>query len=318
MSSIGGYFELELSEGSEHHSDALRINTARNALEYILKANAYTKVYIPYYTCDVILEPLLKLNIEYEFYAIDSKLEPIFDYNTIKKEEAFLYTNYFGIKDDFVNELSGFCKNLIIDNAQSFFHIPIKGIDSFYSARKFFGVPDGAYVYSHIKLKEELVIDSSLTRLNHLVKRIETKAEDGYEDFTINEENLSNQPLKQMSVFTQRMLKSINYDNIISKRRENFNYLAQTLGTTNELDISSNPSLVPMVYPFLKVGNNKIFKKLIENKIYIAKYWPNIKSWTQQESFEYYLAENTLALPIDQRYTLEDMERIIKIIKDTE
>jgi hypothetical protein len=33
--SIGGYFELELSRGEEYHSDAIRLNTGRNAFEYI-------------------------------------------------------------------------------------------------------------------------------------------------------------------------------------------------------------------------------------------------------------------------------------------
>ena len=65
MKAIGGYFELELQKNEEYHKDALSLNTGRNALEYILKANAYKKIYIPYFTCDVLLQPILKLKLKY-------------------------------------------------------------------------------------------------------------------------------------------------------------------------------------------------------------------------------------------------------------
>lgn len=70
MMSIGGYFELEIREGKHFHQGAIKLSTARQCFEYILKARRYTKVYIPYYTCDVIIEPLMKLNVKYEYYHI--------------------------------------------------------------------------------------------------------------------------------------------------------------------------------------------------------------------------------------------------------
>ena len=73
---IGGYFELELQRKEEYYKNAIRLNTGRNAFEYILRARGYTKVYLPYYTCDVMLEPINKLNLQYEFYSIDSTFNP--------------------------------------------------------------------------------------------------------------------------------------------------------------------------------------------------------------------------------------------------
>ena len=146
--SIGGYFELELSRGEEYHSDAIRLNTGRNAFEYILRAKKYNKVYLPYYTCDVMLEPITKLNLDYEFYFIDSNFVPIFNYSNVQENEVFVYNNYFGICDEQTREVAPHCKNLIIDNSQAFYSKPIKGVDTFYSPRKFFGLPDGAYLYT--------------------------------------------------------------------------------------------------------------------------------------------------------------------------
>ncbi len=136
--SIGGYFELELSRGEEYHSDAIRLNTGRNAFEYILRAKKFNKVYLPFYTCDVMLEPITKLNLAYEFYSIDSNFLPIFNYSNVQENEVFVYNNYFGICDVQTREVAALCKNLIIDYSQAFYSKPIKGVDTFYSPRKFF------------------------------------------------------------------------------------------------------------------------------------------------------------------------------------
>ena len=70
---IGGYFGLELRKGEHYHKDALRLNSARNCFEYVLLARQYKRVYVPYFTCEVMLEPLHKLGIEYTFYHINEQ-----------------------------------------------------------------------------------------------------------------------------------------------------------------------------------------------------------------------------------------------------
>lgn len=56
-------------------------------------------------------------------------------------------------------------------------------------------------------------------------------------------------------------------------------------------------------------------KKMIENKVYVATYWPNVFNWCGKDTFEYGLVSNMVALPIDQRYGKEEMERIMKILR---
>lgn len=119
VKAIGGYLELQLPSGKEYYPDLIKLNTARNALEYIVKVNQYSLVYVPYYTCEVILEPLKKLGVTFHFYTIDKNLDPIIDFK-IAPTECLLYTNYFGIKQTTVNRLSRSIKNLIIDNSQAF------------------------------------------------------------------------------------------------------------------------------------------------------------------------------------------------------
>lgn len=312
MKSIGGYFELELSSKNEYHFDAIRLNTGRNALEYIMLSKKYKKVYMPYYTCDVLLQPIYKYVINFEFYSIDEKFEPIFDFSKIADDECFLYTNYFGLKDEYVNVIASFCKNLVIDNAQSFYSMPVNQVDTFYSPRKFFGVPDGGYLYTNKKLEIEYEKDFSHSRFDHLLTRIDKNAESGYGAFVANDEKLDNVPILEMSQLTQTLLKSIDYDFIAQKRIANYLYLDKELGSSNKLKIDFNKTQVPMVYPFW--GNSELRKKLIENKIYTAKYWPNVIEWSQENSLEAQFAEEIIHLPIDQRLTEKELDVILKNI----
>ena len=177
MEAIGGYFSLELPVREEYHKNAIRLNTGRNCLEYILRARGYKKVYVPYYTCEAVMEPINKLGIPCEFYHIDIHFE-IRDRFTPKANEALLYTNYFGLKQRYVEQLAEKTgERLIVDNTQAFYAKPIHGIDTFYTCRKFFGVADGAYLYTEKLLDDEFVQDESYDRMAHLLKRIDLSAE---------------------------------------------------------------------------------------------------------------------------------------------
>jgi hypothetical protein len=313
MKAIGGYFELELRKGKEYHEEAIRLNTARNALKYLLKANKYNKIYLPYFTCDVILQPLQDLSIIYEFYKIDDRFEPIFDFNRIRNNEAFLYTNYFGLKDDFISFDLPKLENIIIDNVHSFFSQQMGVFDSFNSPRKFFGVPDGAYLYSKKALSESFDIDYSYNRMQHLLKRIDIGADAGYNDFVMNDKSLNNSPIRQMSSLSKSILCSLEYDNIARTRRENYQYLAENLNSSNLLQLTLNNSQVPLTYPYL--SNKKYLRNsLIENKIFTARYWPNVLNWVNVEALEYKFSEDIIHLPIDQRYGQEDLDFLIEKI----
>jgi len=306
---IGGYFELELRQGEHYHKNALKLNTARNCLEYILKTKSYQKIYIPYYTCEVILEPIKKCGIAYEFYHININLEPEYEF-TLQSKEVFLYINYFGLKQSAVERLAKHFENqLIVDNSQAFYAEPLKGIDTFYSARKFFGVSDGAYLYTDKYLKENIEQDISYERMAHLLKRIDLDAENAYNDFQQNDKSLENQPIKRMSKLTDKILKSVDYNNVRQQRINNYKLLDKYLQNNNQIKLSLDECSVPMVYPYFSDDKN-LRNKLIQNKIFVATYWNNALEWTNQGSVEYELTEKLLPLPIDQRYNATDMKYI--------
>ena len=315
MLEIGGYFELELDNRGEFiHDDGILVNTGRNALELILSnlSNA-SKVYLPKYTCKVILEPFQKLGIPYSFYSINIQLE-IADEIVLGQDEYLLYTNYFGVKDNYVKQLVELYSNrVIIDNAQALFSEPTTMC--FYSPRKFVGIPDGGIAYMDKPIDiSEYEQDCSFDRCSHLLKRIDLGAGAGYADFKDNSSKLKNQPIKQMSKLTRVLLNAIDFKKIRSKRRENFAILHSLLGSSNKFELDTLESIAcPMVYPYM-TDDESMRQRLIDNKVFVATYWPNVSEWCECGTTEFQLARTIIPLPIDQRYTEEALIEIFKLL----
>ena len=306
---IGGYFELELPSFSEFHAEAIALNSGRFCLEYILRCRKYAKVYVPYFTCDSAVEPFVKLGIPYEFYHIDRDYQ-IIDDISLRENEALMYTNYWGLHDDYCKKLvSKYDKQLILDYTQAFYSRPIGGIDTFYSCRKFFGVPDGGYLYTDAIADFQLEQDASYTRMDSLVKRIDLSPEAGYDDFHRISNEFHQIPIRRMSNFTKRMMRGIDYGYAAQQRLDNYNFLRKHLGG-RQLNFGE----VPMVFPYLAEQGQELRKTLIANKVFVAKYWPNVDEWAGEDALETWMANHILPLPIDQRYGKEDMERILNII----
>lgn len=320
MEAIGGYFELAdlVEEGRFPHNDGVLLNTGRNALEYILRSIGEVKrIYLPYYTCEVVLEPLKKLNIPYAYYHINTGFE-IADELNPQEGEYIIANNYYGIKDAYIENLAAqFGDQLIVDCAQAFFAKPLPGIKAFYSMRKYVGVADGGVAYLG-DMPNDLVeveeMENTDEHDSHLFKRKQFGAEAGFADYQANEKKLDNQPIRLMSLQTKWLLDHIDYEKVVVLRRENFRYLHEALGKRNALSLPNIDSFAcPMVYPFMNDAKITLRKELIDNKVFVARYWPNVEEIEGFEA-EYNIAMEAIPIPCDQRYGIEEMNRIINLI----
>ena len=320
MQPIGGYFSLELNDGWECHHDAVHLNAGRYALEYILKARKYRKVYIPYYICDSVLQPFQRQGVDFEFYHINELLEPATELLP-KYDEAVLYVNYFGLKNRIADTFCYAYKNTILDYTQAFYSE--KGnkyddntiqCDTFYSCRKFFGVPDGAYLYTDSYIDEELPQDESFERMTFLTKRIDRSPQEGYADFHANDKGLATVGMRKMSRLTEGMMRSIDYSAKANKRIHNFHVLDKTLHESNRFKWVMDYGTVPLVYPYYVEDGARLRQHLIANKVFCARYWPNVLEWCNSDDWEYQLTKDLVCLPIDQRYAEEDMRFILDCI----
>ncbi|MDP3115399.1 MAG: hypothetical protein Q8M98_11620 [Candidatus Cloacimonadaceae bacterium] len=264
----------------------------------------------------MILDPIISSGCSYEFYQLDRDFLPDIRFDDMDAGSFFLYTNYFGLCDKQAMEISKVCPNLIVDNSQAFFSRPINDVPTFYSPRKYFGVPDGAYLYpgsiDGIDI-QSMQYCHSHARCSHLLKRIDLSPEDGYGDFKDCEKLISSDAVCLMSKLSRRILGGIDYNLISQRRRSNYQTLHKELGFLNELELANIDiaDSAPLIYPLL-LKNTGFKERLIRDKIYIATYWDNVYQWTASDSWEWYLTDNLIALPIDQRYNESQMKVIIE------
>ena len=111
-----------------------------------------------------------------------------------------------------------------------------------------------------------------------------------------------------MSKLTHNLLGVIDYERVIQKRNENYAFLDKELGQYNRLSLST--PIAPYAYPFYCENGMEVKKKMAEKGIYVATLWPNVLD--MESSIEKDFAENIIPLPVDQRYSILDLEIVVK------
>ena len=148
------------------------------------------------------------------------------------------------------------------------------------------------------------------------MKRKQYGAEAGFADFQANEKKLDNQPIRLMAINTKWILDHIDYDKVIARRRENFQYLHKALAEKNQLQLPAFDTFAcPMVHPYMVKSDRNIRELLIDNKVFVARYWPNVER-VKGFALENDMANNVIPIPCDQRYNRDDMIRIVEIVNN--
>ena len=315
---IGGYLELELpSSRGEFYPDAQRFQSARAAFLALLLAGKPRRVWIPWYICSSMIETLKLAGVSFTRYAVDNGLG-IKDNITLESGEWFLFVNYFGVCSTNVDRvLDSFPRNqVIIDNSQAFFSPPSQALATIYSPRKFFGVPDGGYLFTDLPIPEPDEEDEgSIRRCAHLLKRLSGAPEAGYADFGVAEESLTRQFPKRMSLLTRRLLSTIDYGAIQVRRSSNFATLHDKLRDSNRFSFRLERDEAPMCYPFFGVSEGTR-SNLIASRIFVPTYWPDVILDQNAPQFERTFARDCLHLPCDQRNEKSDQMRVLATLTE--
>ncbi|PLY10491.1 MAG: hypothetical protein C0626_05820 [Arcobacter sp.] len=152
----------------------------RYALLDLLKKKKINTIYLPAFICKDILSPINTLGIEYKFYHVNEKLQPILEN---MKMDAIIMVNYFGFAQNiepFLNYCQEYQSLLIEDNAHGFLSkdnegrfLGTRGDFGIFSFRKTVFLPNGA----------GLLVNSSLGKnINFQNSQSQYTTEDNYYD----------------------------------------------------------------------------------------------------------------------------------------
>ena len=315
--------------------------SGRTALEFtirdIKKTRVFEKVYLPSYCCHTMIQPFLENDVEVEFYNVDfinGKYTYEIDLNM--RCDVVLIMQYFGFHNEYVynniRQLKDRGKVIIEDSTHSWFSENPYSFDSDYviaSFRKWTGLNCGAIA---IKINSDFAVSIPnqtntkyiyLRQQAMLLKKEYIEYGKGSKEVFLEifnqaekliEKDYKNYILPDDVIKTIQML---DYEYIRYKRNYNANYLIKGLKFNNgiqsicELNKCDTPLFVPIIVRDNR--RNELRQHLIRNKIYCPVHWPlsavhDIKST--------YLYDNSLSLICDQRYNIEDMNRIIYHINE--
>lgn len=311
MKEYGGYIELDTYRLPMLHDGAVALNCGRNCLAYLVQAKGIKKLKLPYFMCDSVFNVCKRYGVELSFYNIDESFMPI---NIDLADDEWLYVmNYYGqLTKEYICELKRKYTRVIVDNAQAYFDDPIDHTDTIYTCRKFFGVADGAFLYTEEFLDEDLPKDESFDRMRFLLGRYERTASEFYSDNVANNHLFADEPIKQMSKLTNNLLHGIDYDFVKKRRSENYRLYHEKLKGINLLKVREVEGA--FAYPLLIENGAEVRKKLQQKKIYIPTLWPNVLNDMDGDSLEYRYAKDILPLPCDQRYVENDIKTVIQEI----
>ena len=264
MKEYGGYIEFENYHGSMLHDGTISLNCGRNALAYLCEAKKIKKLYLPHFLCSSVPDLCNKIGVEYGYYHINEKFEPIFN-QTLGEDQWIYIVNFYGqLDNDYLTVWKQEYGRVIVDNAQSYFQMPVKDMDTLYTCRKYFGVTDGAILYTDTELDREIPQDVSFERMHFLLGRYERSANEFYSEYVANNKLFATEPIKQMSHLTKNLLHGIEYNSVAKRRQENFDFLNTELGSINELTMKSVYGA--FMYPFLVQNGAVLRKKIAERK----------------------------------------------------
>ncbi len=313
---IGGYLELEEMTGQEYYPDLYKVNLGRTALMWLIESRKCDKIYLPYFLCDSVISACEKTGVQTEFYYLNENLEPMLDIDSPLTDGSWLYlVNYYGqLTDTLIESYRESYGQIIVDHTHSFFQRPVKGVDTLYSCRKFFGLSDGAYLYTEAKLTKNKPLDRSNERMTHILGRYEVDAGTFYKKMLDNASTYHDMEIRKMSRLTENLLRGIDYDRARDRRNNNYLLLRKLLPSDNPFTRIIPDA--PFAYPFYCENGPQLRKELAAKKIFVPTNWSNVISSMDADTLEYQWASNILPLPIDQRYGKEEMIYMADILKE--
>ena len=323
--------------------DVRLFSMCRECLAWIGKryGTSSRRVLLPAYTCDTVIRPFSENGWTCEYYSITPQLriDPTSFEDCCKrfKPNVIIVHPYYGAELNaeeisLLKSMKSPDSVMVQDVTQCIFTNLADNIFDYTvgSLRKWFPVPDGAFIASHAHSLESSVpqeenssyIAAELAAMHlryqyfesgdetiKMVSRTLDKMAQGYID------DYSAQHL--ISKYSAAELSAIDFDEVATARIRNYRYLLENVKSDQVKPIAADMRAItsaPLYFPVLCGDRDAILKRLLPARIYAPILWPlpNEDVLVSEDVRTLYSA--LLAIPIDQRCKEDDMGRICEVL----
>ncbi len=326
--------------------------SGREAIELALislereKPDLSKRCLMPAYMCDSVFLPFLNRGWELIFYTVDRGLlsygEELFRLVLETDPGLILIHPYYGT--DTCKEMRVPLKALrrsgiyVMEDVTQSYYLEGAGKDVDFvvgSLRKWYAIPDGGFVVSDFPLAEDVLEEGeeqANERLSVLTekwvylhdnthseetKRQEKKAAYREKNYALEEALDHYRGVRRMSCITRAMLSEIDEAAAAKKREENYQYLYEKIDGLRRLRpiLQRQGGEAPLYFPIYAREREELQSFLRDHDIYAPVLWPlGEKNRNAFMGDEDYIHRHMLALPIDQRYGIDEMERIGEVL----
>ena len=327
-------------------NDYVWLSTGRSAISYVLQdienrnPSVRKVAVLPSFTCQTVIEPFLSMGYEIHTYHIGRDLlSSVLDiWNAVDTYNPgiFLFHRLFGVDTikgiDMIIPQMRSKGIIVVEDCTQCLYSGFKKTDADYwvgSVRKWSGVFDGGFAACREGLfyQKPTLIDEKLQDAKRVASKLKYEyLFEGKGDKSVylnkyreSEEILSTQGrYYAISDLSISILSNLDVQELVMKRRENYKFISESLIGCTDVKVvfdKIEKDEVPLYCPILCRNRDEVQKKLIANNVYAPVVWPKADCCSLVDSDADYIYEHVLCIPIDQRYDVYDMKRVIDVIK---
>lgn len=328
MKEIGGEFWLEETKSKSTIQDnCAYLLSGRTALDFIIKdikaQRRFLSVSLPSYCCESMIEPFERNGIDVQYYKVH---EYGIDYRCSRTYDAVLLLDFFGYEmpeNKAIAQSEHEAGHIVIyDSSHKINGACISADYTFCSYRKWLYCnfatvrkEGGSFIISTPTWENKRYCDTrnlaAQLKANFIAGNNQDK-QDFLRLYSMSEDILSDDYVDYAGVPLD-----VDVEAIIAARRTNAQYLIDKLQDLSGIELwrpEIKPNDAPLFVPILvKNGHRDALKHyLLNHSIYCPVHWPQSEHHRGCKD----LYDKELSLICDQRYSMEDMNREIAVIKN--
>lgn len=293
--------------------------SGRSALQTIIEKADTKTAALPSWCCGSMIKPFLDAGVKVSFYPVYMDGGLAQDLSCVDAE-AILVMDYFGYTGEV--DLTGFSGTVIRDVTHSLLSKTYNDAHYYFgSLRKWAGFWTGGYGWgfecgvppvddAYVVMRKAAME----TKAQYISGKITHK--DYLRVFGEAEEHLEQSHPTAAAARDMELASKLDVDLIKSRRRANAARLLEAfsdIAVFPAMEAADCPLFVPILVPDGK--RDALRRYLIEREIYCPAHWP-VSAYHSLDGKTRQLYTDELSLVCDQRYTLEDMERMIEAIRE--
>lgn len=303
---------------------------------------------MPAYMCDSVFLPFLHRGWELVFYSVDRELETageeIFRL-ALEHDPGLVFVHpYYGTDTcrGLRRQLSALRRSgvMVMEDVTQSYYLQGAGQNADFivgSLRKWYAVPDGGFVASDLPLAEEVLLDGEAyagERLAPLVQKWEYLRDEGMPEEerqkrkaafyarnrALEAELDQYEGVRRISQLSAHILSQVDEEAARQRRAENYSYLYEKIVSMKRLwPILMKEDEAPLYFPVYVKERDELQRFLGDRGIYAPVLWPlGELNRDELRGDEAYIYEHMLAIPIDQRYGVSQMEKIVQTLTSYE